>query len=62
MASNLCPRCRSRCVVGDSCIACGEQIRELPYWLSTTPSPPLLPAQIDPGMTPFEDDDEERRA
>lgn len=57
-----CPRCQSRCVVGDSCIACGHEIRELPYWLATTPSTPLLPAQIDPSMTPFEDDDEERRA
>lgn len=50
-----------RCVVGDSCIACGHEIRELPYWLATTPNDPLLPAQIDASRAPFEDD-EERRA
>jgi hypothetical protein len=60
-----CPRCGTRCVVTTahqiSCLACGHEQRDLPYWLTTTASTPLLPAQIDPGMTPFEDD-EERRA
>jgi hypothetical protein len=61
MASTLCPRCQSRCVVGHSCLACGHAVRELPSWMEPTGAT-LLPARIADRLDATEDDDEERRA
>lgn len=65
MASNLCPRCQSRCVVTTAlqkvCLACGEEQGDLPMWLTTAPGASLLPAQIADRLDATEDD-EERRA